>query len=209
MKVRTISAGALALAMALVQAGPSRSEARVDVAGLYRKSYLAEAQGKQQEALDAMKAIHARAGDSYFVNARTAWLAYLAGHFAESQEAYQHAIASEPKAIEPKLGLTLPLLASKDWKGLERACRDVLALDPKNNVARSRLGLALYSQGNYPDALTTYRSLVADYPGDLDHRTGLAWALLKTGKGKEAKQIFSTVLAVSPDNASAKLGIKQ
>jgi tetratricopeptide (TPR) repeat protein len=178
-------------------------------ADLYRKSYRAEAENRPGEALDAMKTIRARAKDSYFVNVRMGWVAYLAGRFVESEDGYKRAAKAQPKAIEAKLGLTLPLVAEKKWRELERACRAVLALDPKNNSARARLALALYSLGNYPDAATMYRGLMADYPGELNHQTGLAWSLRRMGRTKDANALFTAVLAVSPENPNALEGLNK
>jgi Flp pilus assembly protein TadD len=109
--------------------------------------------------------------------------------------------------VEPKLGLTLPLLAQKRWRDLERACRDVLAVDAPNATARARLAHALYALGNYPDSAAAYRKLIADYPSVLDHQTGLGWALLRMGRRAEAHRLFQGVLAVSPDNANARAGL--
>jgi tetratricopeptide (TPR) repeat protein len=211
MKLAHSMTGAAALLITLA-AGPSRSQppvegAPVDVGDLFRKSYRAEAENRPAESLDVMRTIRDRAGDSYFVHVRTGWVAYLAGRYAESEEAYRRAMAAQPKAIEPKLGLTLPLLAGKKWRELARVSKDVISLDPKSNVARARLAHAYYSLGNYPDAGTVYRSLMADYPAELDHQTGLGWSLAKMGRIKEAKQLFTSVLAVSPDNPNAKQGM--
>ncbi len=199
--------GSFVVATALVLAFGAASAGGADVAQLYRQSYQAEAKGKPGEALQAIRQIEAQVGGSYFVHARTAWLAYLAGRHAESVAAYEKAIAAAPKAIEPRLGLTAPLLTLKQWRKLERACRDLLKLDPKNAVGRARLAHAHYMVGNYPDSATRYRSLVAEYPADLNHRTGLGWALARMGRGKEAKTQFAAVLAVSPDNPNAKQGM--
>ncbi len=185
--------------------GGSQPEARI--AGLYRESYALEAKQNYVGALARMHDIKQAAGPSYFVTIRMAWLSYLGGDFKTSASGYTEAIAAEPKAIEPKIGLTLPLLAARNWRDLERACRDVLSLDPQNVTARSRLAQAYYWGGNYPDAATTYRKLAADYPSDLDNKTGLGWALLRMGRSAEARQLFDAVLAVSPDNVYAKQGI--
>ena len=56
-------------------------------------------------------------------------------------------------------------------------------------------------------AEATHRRLADDYPSELDYKTGLGWALLKQGKGAEAKAVFEGVLAVSPDNVSARAGV--
>jgi tetratricopeptide (TPR) repeat protein len=211
MKSTHIMTLAAALLVTLA-AEPSRSQppaeaAPVDFGDLYRKSYRAEAENRPAEALEAMKILRDRAGESYFVQVRTGWVAYLAGRYAESEEAYRRAISAQPKAIEPRLGLTLPLLATKKWRELARVSKDVLTLDPKSNMARARLAHAHYSLGNYPDAATVYRGLIADYPAELDHQTGLGWSLAKMGRIKEAKQLFTSVLAVSPDNPNARQGM--
>ena len=209
-KIPRWSVGAkILVACVLVGSMPLSAAPQNGVANLYRKSYRAEAENRPAEAFEAMKAIRSRVKDSYFVNVRTGWVAYLAGNFAESEKAYRRAAKAQPKAIEARLGLTLPLMAEKKWKDLEIAARAVLAMDPKSNAGRARLALALYSLGNYPDAATTYRSLIADYPGELDHQTGLGWALARMGRAKEARTVFDAVLAVSPDNPNALEGIKK
>jgi tetratricopeptide (TPR) repeat protein len=178
------------------------------VVALYRASYLLEYKGDTAGALAKMGEIRALAGATYFVAVRTAWLQYLKGDLAGAVTSYREAIRWEPNAVEPKLGLTLPLLAQRRWRDLERSCRDVLALDPQNATARDRLAHALYMVGNYPDSATAYRKLVADYPSVLDHQTGLGWALVRMGRRADAHRLFQAVLAVSPDNANAKAGLQ-
>lgn len=177
------------------------------VAALYRESYRLEAASDPKGALQKMREIRAKAGASYFVAARSAWLSYLAGDFAAAEGGYGEAISLAPKAVEPRIGLTLPLLAQKKWRELERASRDVLAIDPNHGVARARLGAALYAIGNYPDSAVAYRRLVDEYPAELDHQTGLGWCLLRMGRRAEARAMFTAVLAVSPDNLNAQQGM--
>lgn len=193
-------------ALAGVFAVARPAAAQDDVSALYRASYASESARDYAGAIASMRTIESR-GSSYFVKVRLGWLNYLSGDYVSSARYYRDAATAAPRAIEPRLGLTLPLLASKSWRELERACRDVLALDPNNDVGRARLAHALYMIGNYPDSATTYRKLVEDYPAELDHQTGLGWALVKMGKTAEAKQLFRQVLAVSPDNPNAKAGM--
>ena len=203
---RTFASLAL-MALVVLLPAVARSDASQEVQDLYRTSYREEAKGKATAALDAMKKIQTKSGATYFVSARQGWLAYLAGRFGESEAAYRAAIKSKPDSIEARLGLTLPLLAQKKWRPLEKACRDVLKLDAQNAVARARLAHAYYSIGNYPDSATVYRKLVRVYPAELDHQTGLGWALARMGRAGEAKKIFAEVLAVSPDNPNARQGM--
>lgn len=192
------------LAGILAVVGPV--QAQDDPASLYRASYAAEANRNYAGAIAPMRTLEA-SSSTYFVKARLGWLYYLAGEYSTAVVYYRAAAAAAPAAVEPRLGVTLPLMAQKTWRDLDRACRDVLQLDANNAVARARLAYAQYMSGNYPDSATTYRKLIEEYPAELDHQTGLGWALVKMGKLSEAKQIFAQVLVVSPDNASAKAGM--
>lgn len=199
----------ISLAAALLVGSVSlpTSAGPAEVAGYYRESYRLEYAGKPLEALQQMAKVRADAGPGYFLAARTGWLAYLAGKLPEAVAAYQEAIRLAPNAIEPKIGLTLPLLAGAKWRELELACREILKLDGAHAVARARLAAAFYGVGNYPDAAVVYRRLAEEYPAELDHKTGLGWALAKLGRVKDAKEIFAAVLAVSPDNPNALEGM--
>lgn len=174
---------------------------------LYRESYQAEANRDYATATARMRDITDHGEKTYYAVVRIAWLAYLSGDFAASEASYREAAAMSPKAVEPRLGMTLPLMAAKKWRDAERACRDVLALDPNHAMARARLGRVLYMEGNYPDSATVYRKLMDEYPAELDHQTGLAWAMLRLGRRADARALFQAVLTVSPDNVNAKQGI--
>lgn len=183
----------------------SRAESRS--AALYKESYALEASRDYVAAIARAREAAKAGSDVYFANVRLGWLTYLAGDFAESVARYTDAIAAAPAAIEPKLGLTLPLLAAGKWRELERACREALVVDTQNVTALGRLAMSYYNLGNYGDAATTYRRLADSYPATLDYKTGLGWALLKLGRSADARTQFEAVLAVSPDNVSAKQGM--
>jgi len=208
MKLLVVAGLCLGLICASGMGTPAHAD-DAQISELYRQSYSLEANRDYAGALAKVREIKAKASGSYFAAVRLGWVAYLAGDFVASEAAYREAAAAAPKAVEPRLGLTLPLLVEKKWRELERACRDVIALDPGNAVARARLAHAQYSVGNYPDSANTYRKLIEEYPAELDHQTGLGWNLLKMARKAEARQVFAGVLAVSPDNASAKAGMAQ
>ncbi len=186
----------------------SRVAAQNDRTGaLYRDSYTLEGKKDYVAALARVREARTAGGSAYFAALRSGWLQYMQGDFAASVASYTEAVASEPKAVEPKLGLTLPLMAQRNWRELERACTAVLAIDPHNATALSRLGVAQYNAGNFSGAEATYRRLTDDYPSDTDYKTGLGWALQRQGKKGEARPWFEAVLSVSPDNANAKAGL--
>jgi tetratricopeptide (TPR) repeat protein len=201
------SAAALAAVIALatpLSAGHAQSER---TGALLRDSYVLEGKRDYSGAIVRVREARNAGATAYFVALRSGWLSYLLADYQGAIASYSEAVAAEPKAIEPKLGLTLPLLAQRNWRELERACMAVLQLDPRNATALSRLGLAQYNAGNFAGAEATYRRLVDDYPADLDYRTGLGWAQLKLGRNADARTTFEWVLAVSPDNVNARAGL--
>ncbi len=184
-----------------------RAVAAAGAPDLYRASYQAEARADYADALAKVRQIRKVAGASYFLSLRTGWLAYLAGDNAAAEACYREAIAARPKAIEAQIGLTRVLYVAKKWHELQVACKQVLSQDGKNPTVRARLAAAQYNLGDLTNAAQGYRKLVDEYPAELDYQTGLGWALLRMGKGPDARQVFQAVLAVSPDNLSAKDGM--
>jgi tetratricopeptide (TPR) repeat protein len=178
-----------------------------EIPDLYRASYQAEARGDYAGALGKLREIRKFAGASYFSSLRTGWLAYLAGDLTTAEAQYREAVATKPKAIEAKIGLTLVLFVAQKWRPLEATCKEVLAEDGKHPTVRARLAAAHYNLGNFPDSAAGYRKLVEDYPAELDYQTGLAWALVRLGKREEARKLFTFVLSVSPDNPNARDGM--
>jgi tetratricopeptide (TPR) repeat protein len=196
----------LVFAATMVTAYPAYAE---DASANHRASYQLEAKGDYVGALAKMNALRSAGDNSYFVILRTAWLRYLAGDFAGAETGYRAAMVAKPKAVEPKVGLTLVLYTAGDWKALVVACQAALADNPKDATLRARLASAQYNLNRYPDAASLYRKLIDEYPGVLDYQTGYGWALQRMGKGREARAVFQAVLAVSPDNANAKQGLAE
>ncbi len=203
--IRLCVAAFVTVAASIVPRAAGAQDARS--AGLFRESYALEAKRDYPAAMARVRDARAAGANAYFSAIRLGWLAYLAGDFQGSVASYTQAIAAEPRAIEAKIALTLPLMAQRNWRELERACAAVLAADGRNVLALARLGLAQYNAGNFTGAEGTYRRLSDDYPSELDYRTGLGWALLKQGKAGDGRSVLEAVLAVSPDNASAKAGL--
>ena len=102
----------------LVVSTPSLASAQSRSAALYKESYALEAKSDYVGAIARAREASKAGSDAYFANVRLGWLTYLSGDFAESVARYTDAITAAPAAIEPKLGLTLPLLAGGMTKWL-------------------------------------------------------------------------------------------
>lgn len=194
------AAGALLLA----PLGAARAD---DAATAFQASYDAEAKGKYAEAIQQLDRAGAPVREGYVWYLRKGWLQYLAGQHSQSVDAYRQAQAKAPRAIEPQLGVLLPLIASRRFADAEKAATALLALDPHNGTALGKLAWARYNLGRYGDAADAYRKVLADYPSDVDMRAGLGWSLLKLGKSAEAADEFRAVLQVAPKHTSAKAGL--
>lgn len=175
----------------------------------YRQSYALEAKGDVAGALKAMDAVSAAGVTDYIATLRRAWLLYLAGRYTESTAAYGKAMALEPKAVEPKLGATLPAMALRRWKDAEKLCAEVLAVAPGDYLALSRTAFIHYQQGRWDLAERFYRQALALYPSNVEMKLGLAWTQLKQGKQDQARASFQQVLQVAPDSTSGQEGLAQ
>ena len=175
--------------------------------GAFQESYDQEAAGHNQEALAALDKLSSEKNSSYVVLLRKAWLQHRLGRNAPAIEAYTKAIAVAPKAVEPRLGILLPLMAEKQWPAAEKHARDVLKLDPGNYLATLRLAFVLYNEGKFSESEALYQKVVDAYPSDPEAQSGLGWALLKLRKSKEAIVVFKALLDFAPKNVLAQQGL--
>lgn len=173
----------------------------------FQESYDQEAMGHNQEALAALDRLSSDKTGSYLAHLRKGWLQYRLGKNTPAIDAYNKAIGLAPRAVEPRLGILLPLLAEKQWAAAEKHAREVLKLDPENYLATLRLAFSLYNQNKFAEAQPLYQKLVDAYPGDTEARSGLGWALLKQRKTKEAIAVFKALLDFAPKNTLGQQGM--
>ena len=174
---------------------------------LFEESFQKEALGNYTAALNSVVRILRKDYENYHAVLRAGWLNYMGGIYEESIKQYSRAAKMAPGAIEPRLGLLPPLMALGRWDQAEKESRWILARDPGNYLAKSRLAFTLFSVGKYPEAAGHYAEILKWYPGDLDMELGLAWTNLKLGKKTEAVQLFKNVLNVRRGNAGALQGL--
>lgn len=176
-------------------------------ASVWRQSYQLEAKGQHDAAASVLEELTDGGRQRYMYTLRRAWLAYLAGRHVQAVAGYRAAVKAQPQAVEPRLGLMLPLMALRRWQETEQVGHDVLRIDPHNRIAKQRVALALYRLGRFKEAERTYREVLARYPSDVEMRAGIAWCLLRQGQKDEARRLFAEVLIVAPDNVGARAGI--
>lgn len=205
--MKTTTARALILALVTTLAWPSPA----DAAGLpdqLEASYAQEVKADYQGALDALDGLAASGTEGYVLHLRRGWLYYQLGRYADSADAYQRAVSADPGAVEPLLGVALPLMALRRWAEADRALEAALKIAPGDPTALSRRAWTQYSMGRFAQAEALYAQVVRAYPADVEMRAGLGWAQLKQGKVREAQAAFNLVLRLDADNTSARDGLK-
>jgi len=176
---------------------------------LWQNSYQFESAGKYTEALNAIDAVAVNGADAELKLLRRGWLYYLSGRFEESIREYRLAIERNPKSIDARLGLTLPLLAAKRWREAEQAARAVLEIEPKSYVGEIRLVIAQEGQQDWAGMLKTANSLVTSFPSDATAFVYLARANAWLGKRTEAVNAYQAVLSRYPGHLEAKAYIEK
>jgi tetratricopeptide (TPR) repeat protein len=187
-------------------AGKGKTQASA-AARAWKASLVAEAKNDFEQALQSMSGIPEEGQDTYMVAYRRGWLLYRLGRYDESAKAYRLACESEPASIESRVALMVPLMALTKWGEVADIAQEVLKRDPENYFARQRLALAKFNTQRFPEAEQLYRGLLQHYPSDVEMRAGLGWSVLRMGKTKEAIKLFTQVLELSAQHASAKAGL--
>lgn len=166
----------------------------------FAKSYQYE---RSQSYADAIKVLIPYQEKNYLVDLRLGWLYYLSGNQANSKAQYQLAIKAAPKAIEPRLGYTLPLLAQERYGEVESVARTILTMDANNYTASLRLAFALRMQGKHGPARELNASLLELYPTDVSFLTEQLLVSVASKQG-DIRALCESILTLDPENLTAK-----
>lgn len=203
-KIKTITSAVILLFFVTTTFGQS-ANFEVTVKG-FQASYLNEATGNLQGAIDDLKKVYEE--DSYEINLRLGWLSYSAGLFSEAASYYNRAIDLKPFAIEPRFGLILPTAAMGNWEIVITQYKKILEIAPSNTIAMHRLGLVYYGRKEYDKAEVLFDKVVNLFPFDYDGLSMLAWTKFQLKKYREAKVLFNKALMNSPGGQSALEGLE-
>ena len=185
----------------------NEAAAQSSTSRLYDASFQAETDGNYPKALNSVLQIIRSDTKNYIATLRAGWLFYMNRQYKSSVNYYKKANRLKPKAIEPLLGMSLPLMALKEWGSAEMITKRVIKKDPWNYPAASRLALIYYYEGKYGDAKNSYQKLLQLYPGNIEMQLGLAWTYVKMGQKNNASTLFNRILTVQSKNVTALAGI--
>ena len=181
------------------------ANAQTNVIDAFSKSYELEKKGKSKEALEAMKKVYNE--QSYEINLRLGWLAYLSGKFTESIAYYNNCIDKLPMSVEARLGIVLPLSAMGNWNQIIDHYNVILSVDPNNSLVNYRMGVIYYERKHYDKAEAYLKKVINLYPFDHDTMLMLGWVKLRQGNLNQAKLLFNKTLMANPADTSAKEGL--
>ncbi len=172
----------------------------------FQQSYISEASGDFQEAMNVLKNVYDE--NSYEINLRLGWLAYLSGLFSESIAFYNKSITLMPYSIEARFGIVYPAAALGNWNMVIGHYEKILEINPNNSIANHRLGLIYYGREDFEKAYTYFEKVVNLYPFDYDALIMFGWANFKLNKFREAKILFQKALMHTPGGSSALEGLE-
>ena len=168
----------------------------------WQKSYRLEAAGKYAEASAALDSTNGRV-DADFILMRRGWLSYLQGRYNEAVNFYGQAISRNPKSLEARNGITLPLLAQQRWREAASHARQVIGESAWDYIAHQRLMVAEEGERNWK-TLAGHAAQVAErYPTDATALVYLARAHAWMGNTKAAKEAYGRVLSRVPGHIEA------
>jgi urea transporter/tetratricopeptide (TPR) repeat protein len=185
------------------------AESKKQIDEAVRNSVQQEGNRNYAEAIQAILGQYAAHPQDYRLNLRMGWLYYLSGSYDNSAQHYYAALQLVPQSFEAGVGYLLPLLAQARYPDAESFARDIVKSDAKNYYANLRLAVALRLQGKYADAEQVVKPMLDAYPADIYFLGEMAMLNLAQNKKDAARQLFSNVLSLDPENATAKHQLRQ
>ena len=130
-----------------------------------------------------------------------------AGKYDAAEQAFQKAIAADPKDYTAHFNLALAYgFEHKDTDGIAEY-RKTLELQPKLYEAELNGGILLLRQKNPAEALPLFADAAAQKPKEYRPRYYLAECQLQTGDAVTAEQNYRLALDANPKSAAAELGM--
>lgn len=161
-------------------------------------------QSELEAATDVLnKAVQSSPGDAVMLR-MLGYVALLLGNTADAVQYYQRALTLDPDAVEVRDALELARLM--DGQKLDQQTAGALgdAAVGADSFTREFLqALALFRDGNLPEALKQARALSAKYPDNVEPIKLMAACYLAARQWEQAKQYLDQVLDKKPNEPSA------
>lgn len=168
----------------------------------WQKSYRLEAAGKYADAATSLNGLESGPNAS-FAHSRRGWLAYLQGQYDEAISHYNRALDRNPRSLEARQGITLPLLAKQRWREAAVYARQIIAESAWDYMAHVRLLVAEEGQQDWRTLQEHAERLTERYPSDAMVWIYLARAHAWQRHVREAREAYGRVLDRYPGHLEA------
>jgi tetratricopeptide (TPR) repeat protein len=176
-------------------------EAPLDAAAPVSPSMLAStslnpADQKQADALD--RTLRAMIGTAYndlgTADARR-------GLYLQALERFHEGEKWDSKTPGLMRNIGFAALKTNDQVEAARALKAAVALDSSDRLARSRLSMALFKTGKFPDAVEQFKAMGADAYSDPGIAYAYAYSLVRTSQPKQSGEVLTrlSTMQLSPD----------
>ena len=173
----------------------------------FNESIRHEKNGSLDKAIESLKSIYSSNKNNYLLNIRLGWLYYQKKEYSKSMEYYSEAIKINPKSIETKLGLTLPLSAKNEWDKVKEQYLDILEIDNMDYTANLRLGQIYLQNSDYNNAKKHLEIAYNSFPSYYEPNLSLGWTYYYLGNKDKAKMLLTQALMLNEGDALAKEGL--
>ncbi len=173
----------------------------------FNESVKHETSGNLDKAIESIKSIYSSNKDNYLINLRLGWLYYQKKDYSKSKEYYSEAIEINPKSIEAKLGLTLPLSAKNEWDKIKELYFDILKIDAMDYTANLRLGQIYLQNADYNNAKKYLEIAYHSFPSYYEPNLSLGWTYYYLSNKDKAKLLLTQALMLNEGDKLATEGL--
>ncbi len=130
------------------------------------------------------------------------------GEYAESEAAYEKALALNARNLESKRGLSEIFLLTNRLDDAEDLLVRAIDDHPGDSIAHSALGFFYYYTGRYEDAVMQFEASVQLNPRDMNTLSNLGTAYMLLGRFDDALTAFQKSLEINPRSVTySNLGL--
>lgn len=173
----------------------------------FNESVKHENEGNIDKAIESLTATYNANKDNYLFNIRLGWLYYQKKDYSKSKEYYSAAVKINPKSIEAKIGLTLPLSAIGEWDKIKEIYFDILKIDVMNYTGNLRLGQIYLQNGDYNNAKKYLEIAHNSFPSYYEPNLSLGWTYYYLGNQDKAKILLTQALMLNEGDSLATVGL--
>ena len=204
--IGSLLGGVLLLCAFVPAPAQSSADAVKEAQRLTRVAQVAEQQGRHDDAIKAYQTIAVVAKSSpriaaaALLNAGNIYMSL--GKFQSAADSYRSSLSLDANSAEAQNNLGEALGELKQYPRALEAFQQAVALDGGFVKARYNMGVTYDRLGQMKYAEFVYRILIRDHPDFALAYDGMAVALSKSGRGREAIPLHQKAISLSPKDPS-------